>query len=107
MEVSLQIHLEASEQGTPVWWVESEELPGFTASADSLVELRAVVSETLQEFASELLAESGDGSAQIEVVSERLVVSGVPTTVPDAPTAQVEDRPVEERRSPLQVLVAA
>jgi predicted RNase H-like HicB family nuclease len=100
MKITLLIHLEPAETGKPVWWAESDELPGFTASADSLVELRSVVAEVLTDIGPE--AEDGI----IEIASERLIGARLTQTASDVPTVQTEDHQVVESRSPVQVLVA-
>jgi predicted RNase H-like HicB family nuclease len=65
MNITIQIHLEAA-NNEAVWWAESDELPGASAAADTLSELRASWELLLKELSEER------GEA-IEVVSELLV----------------------------------
>ncbi|MDA8267941.1 MAG: hypothetical protein M0013_06150 [Actinomycetota bacterium] len=52
MRAHILVHLEASESG-PVWWAESADFPGFSAAADTLVDLRRSATAALAELAEE------------------------------------------------------
>jgi hypothetical protein len=68
MEITLRIHLDAADLDF-VWWAESDQLPGVTAAAGSLMEMR----EELEHVLTDLSAESGD---PIVVTTEVLADSG-------------------------------
>jgi predicted RNase H-like HicB family nuclease len=68
MDITLQIHLDAADKDF-VWWAESDQLPGVTAAAGSLMEMR----EELDHVLADLSAESGD---PIVVTTEILADSG-------------------------------
>lgn len=78
MNAQLVIHFDGVEN----WWAELSTVPGFTASAESLAELRAVVEECLPDL-------SEDVGEQVNVVSEMLAdpdpeLVGIEALVPDA-----------------------
>ena len=64
MDITLQIHLEATDEDI-VWWAESDDLPGVTAAAETLTEMR----ENLEAVLGDLSEERGEA---IVVVAERL-----------------------------------
>jgi predicted RNase H-like HicB family nuclease len=107
MDIALQIHVEASEAGTPVWWAESPDLPGFTASADSLAELRTVVDEVLAEFGSELASDAGHPGEPIRIDSEQLAPVEADISVAPVRRIEMDGQAGEERLSPVQVLIPA
>jgi hypothetical protein len=111
MEIALKIHVEASETGAPIWWIESDDLPGLTASADTLPELRAALSALLDEFGSELAEDAGHPGEQIAIASERLIPSApAEPSLAARPAARVirDGKPEERRTSPVhQVLISA
>ena len=45
--VRVLLHLEATDDGGVAWWAESDDVPGFTAAAPELVELRRRVRAAL------------------------------------------------------------
>ena len=101
MDVTLQIHLEPGTDGSPVWWAESEELPGMTASADSLFELRELLAAVVSELADE-------GAEAITIVGERLAgVEYHPAIAPPSPSAVTEGAPLAPPApaAPRQVLI--
>lgn len=61
MNAQLVIHFD----GVDNWWAELATVPGFTASAESLAELRAVVAECLPDL-------SEDVGEEVNIVSEIL-----------------------------------
>ncbi len=102
MDVTLHIHLEAAEDGSPVWWAEADELPGMTASADSLAELRAALDEVFADLAEE-------NGGPIRVVAEALAgaeLAGA-TTPPGSTVRQDGQAPVEGAPPARQVLLIA
>lgn len=52
MNVELVIHLDSADDQA-VWWAESDDVPGFSASADSLVELRRRAHAAIGEIVGE------------------------------------------------------
>lgn len=50
MRVELIIHLENTDAGETVWWAESPAVPGFSAAAPTLRELRDRATEALRDF---------------------------------------------------------
>lgn len=67
MRVRMLLHLELAD-AAPVWWAESEDLPGLTVAADDLAELRRLIREQLAELFPEIVQYSeqlvGDRSEQ-------------------------------------------
>ncbi len=68
--VRVLLHLEATDDGGVVWWAESGDVPGFTAAAPELVELRRRVRAALADdfsdgvtYTEELVATDPLGSA--------------------------------------------
>ena len=102
MEITLDFHVEASE-GAIVWWVESDDLPGVSAAADSLSELRELITPLL----ADLSAERGEN---IVVASERLAGEvEEPTEVPprSIDPQRSSDEPVVSSAAPVRrVLVS-
>lgn len=64
MVVEMLIHLEAAD-GAAVWWAEVPELPGFSAAADTLAELRAQARAAIDEIVR-------DQGQVVGAVAERL-----------------------------------
>jgi len=52
MDITLQIHLEAAEQEI-VWWAESDQLPGVSVAAASLMEMREELDHVLTDLSEE------------------------------------------------------
>jgi hypothetical protein len=107
MDIALNIHVERSEAGTPVWWADSDDLPGMTASANSLAELRTALAELLEEFGSELVADVGHPGEDITIVSESLVGADFGPGSAPGPLVTRDGKPEERRQSPVQVLIPA
>ena len=107
MDIALKIHIEASEAGSPIWWAESDDLPGLTASADTLAELRVALAEVLEEFGKELAVDAGHAGETIQIVSELLVAGDMPAPV--QPSALFTRDGITEERRPatVQVLIPA
>lgn len=84
--IELCVHLEPAEAGV-CWWVESDDLPGFSAAASTLAEMRARAVETLNE-------ELGEGTYDLR---ERL----------DADRSGTSSRIDDLSHSPSRVVVAA
>jgi predicted RNase H-like HicB family nuclease len=71
--VTVQYH---REEGT--WWAESDQLPGFTAVADSFIELARLVRESIKNYPDDLgdvvfreefegsILVPGEGSAEVD-----------------------------------------
>jgi hypothetical protein len=55
MTITVLIHMEPLDSGGVAWWAESPEVPGFSATAESLVELRVLAAHSIVD----LLAENG------------------------------------------------
>ena len=51
--VRVVLHMEPLDSGATSWWAESPDLAGFSAAADSLVELRGLCTEAVHEIAAE------------------------------------------------------
>jgi predicted RNase H-like HicB family nuclease len=107
MDIALKIHVEAAQDGSPVWWAESDDLRGLTASADSLPELRAVLADVLAEFGEDLASDSGHPHESIDITSERLIPVTSISTEPDAKSVDYSDQNDDKRPSPIQVLISA
>lgn len=78
MRARILVHLEASESG-PVWWAESADFPGFSAAADTLVDLRRRATAAL----SELAEERGESLGSLQ---ESLALDGDGSEGPEMPT---------------------
>ncbi len=85
MEVTLQIHLEAADEAI-IWWAESDELPGLSAAADSLPELRELLDQALIEM-------SADIGESITIVSERLAEAEDSESI-EVPSADQIEMPI-------------
>ena len=48
--IELVYHLEKVDAGSVAWWIESPDVPGFYAAADSVAEARANALAALQEL---------------------------------------------------------
>lgn len=85
MKVQLVVHFDNVDN----WWAELSGLPGFTASAESLAELRAVVEDCLPD----LTADVGDA---VVIVSEVLADPDTDSDPGDRPAfdPQGERQPV-------------
>ena len=82
MRAELVIHFD----DVDLWWAEITGVPGFTASAPSLTELRAVVSECLPEL-------SADVGEAITIASETLADAVPAPPVPDpSVTLETQER---------------
>ena len=66
MQIELIVHLEQGEPSAVSWWAESADVPGFSAFADSLADLRTLAHESLR-----------DHLVQPVTFIERLVVDGI------------------------------
>jgi hypothetical protein len=53
MDALLMIHFD-SVDGGEVWWAESPHVPGFSASAETLSELRSMIAELIPDISSDL-----------------------------------------------------
>ena len=71
MTITLMFHLERVDEGDCVWWIDSDDVPGFYATADQIVECRR--------RARDALADLGLDTSQIV---ERLVASVEFDTLP-------------------------
>lgn len=52
-DILLCVHIEADDEGEIQWWAESSDVPGFSALADSLVELEAQAKIALYDIAEQ------------------------------------------------------
>ncbi|HXN60821.1 MAG TPA: hypothetical protein VN886_10250 [Acidimicrobiales bacterium] len=52
MDITLQIHVEAAEREI-VWWAESDQLPGVSVAAPSLMEMREELDHVLADLSEE------------------------------------------------------
>lgn len=50
MTIRLMFHLEAVEDRTCVWWIDSPDVPGFYATAEQIVECRRRALEALEDL---------------------------------------------------------
>lgn len=88
MNAQLVIHLDNAD-GKLVWWAESPQVPGFTASADTLPELRGTIAEVLADLAEDL-------GEPVSFTSERLADPGVADARPASePADQGKERASE------------
>jgi hypothetical protein len=76
--IELVIHIEAAD-GEAVWWAESPDVPGFSAAAPTLVELRERSIAALSELRgsvriTERLA-GGEESGDVRVAKTELLVA--------------------------------
>ena len=71
MDVTLLVHQEAGDQGV-VWWAESPEVPGFSATDVSLDGLRARARDALRDIA----ADRGEGLGTVSTVLTDDVTAG-------------------------------
>ena len=90
MDALLVIHFDSAD-GQEVWWAESPEVPGFTASADNLPELRTAIANVLPDLSS-------DAGEDIVFAAEQLadVTPNLPDTVvveSDQAPGSVANRP--------------
>lgn len=65
MDITLEFHIEAVGEGVVSWWAESNDLPGVTVAADSLLELRELIDQMLSDL-------SEDRDEPIVVIAEHL-----------------------------------
>jgi predicted RNase H-like HicB family nuclease len=70
MDITLLLHLDWNDEGEATWWAEAPEISGFTASADTLHELRDALPDCFADLAEdvgpihiahEVLADGEDG----------------------------------------------
>jgi predicted RNase H-like HicB family nuclease len=80
MNVTFAIHLEPADQDV-VWWAETDGLPGFSAAAPTLRELRTLIEEAVR------LHLGTDAEIGLELITE------VPASNADAPRS-LEGAPV-------------
>lgn len=87
MDVTLIIHLDWTDAGEPAWWAEAPEISGFTASANSLHELRDVLASCWVDMVEELgtvtvvrevLADAEQVGVRPHVLLEPLESEGIP-----------------------------
>lgn len=77
MTTELIIHLEASEDGEPLWWAEAPDVPGFYAAGGSLAVLRSRALDALRDIRGttalvERMAGADDDSTDGPVAVARL-----------------------------------
>ena len=65
MDITLEFHIEAVGGGEVSWWAESDDLPGVTMAAESLLELREMIAQVLDDLGM-------DRGEEIVVVAECL-----------------------------------
>jgi hypothetical protein len=75
MDAQLVIHFDIA-NGQEVWWAESPDVPGFTASAETLLELRAGIAAVLGDISKDVGEEVRFGT---EVLAD--VATGLPEPV--------------------------
>jgi|ERR1039458_6926604 hypothetical protein len=92
MDITLNFHVEAS-GGRIAWWAESDDLPGVSAAADSLSELR----DLLAQLFADLTAERGE---EICITSEHLAGDV------EEP-AELTPRPVDQLNQPEVLLTGS
>lgn len=68
MPVTVLIHAELIEGPKLSWWAESPDVPGFSAAAETLVELRGLTSQTLRDLAED----RGEDPETVEIRWEML-----------------------------------
>jgi hypothetical protein len=83
MDAQLVIHFDSAD-GQEVWWAESPAVPGFSASADTLTELRLVIASLLPDLAS-------DVGETVTFTTEWLADAS--TVVPGPGAAMEDDQP--------------
>ena len=90
MDVQLVIHLERADRDI-VWWAETDDVPGFSAAADTLVDMRAHALAALAEIA----AEQGEtlGRVTERLVGEAAVRSANPAPAPSETDAYQHQAP--------------
>ncbi len=83
MQIDVVIHLEADEMGEVSWWAGSSALAGFTAIANTLSELRALIKEELAILGAEDGIEWTYGNEQLAAgPNEAVIRSASPNDTP-------------------------
>ena len=88
MTTTILVHLERdpdADQMQLLWWAEIEDVPGYYASAESVTELRALVTEGLDDAAEEYGFDAKD-------VQWRLITDPEPDELLDKPTVEWAER---------------
>lgn len=83
MDTTMVLHFE----GTDLWWAELADVPGFSASAGTLLELRAIVEACLADL-------SADVGEEVRIIRELLAEASPPA--PPAPPAKPTAAKVED-----------
>lgn len=83
MTITLMFHLELVDDGDSVWWIDSDDVPGFYATAEQIVECR--------ERAYAALADLGLDTS--EVVEQLVASLALDTSPVAAPHAVFDDSP--------------